>query len=128
MAKYIVLCLNALAKLQNLKEASRHPVLIGNYSTCSRVPWPYQSTKRFVISPFKVVCGVWDSVATREVPVEKKVEMKWIQVNVLKNIARMTRRLYVLIMSHMRFSVNLHSAVALMLKNSLLETDTISEV
>ena len=33
----------------------------------------------------------------REVPAKKKVDMKCIQVNVLKIIARMTRRLYVLI-------------------------------
>ena len=42
--KYIVLCLNALAKLQNLKGASRHPALMGNCSTCSHMPWHYQST------------------------------------------------------------------------------------
>ena len=51
-------------------------------------------------------------MATREVPVEKKVDMKFIQVNVLKNIVRMKRRVYVLIMSHTRFRVNLHSVVA----------------
>ena len=51
-------------------------------------------------------------MATREVPVKKKVDMKCIQVNALKNIARMTRRLYVHIMSHKRFRVNLHSVVA----------------
>ena len=75
------------------------------------MPWPYQSTEWFVItiSPFQVVRDVRDSVATREVLVEKKVDMKFVQVNVLKNIAR---RLYVLIMSHTRFRVNLHSAVA----------------
>ena len=50
---------------------------------------------------------------TRELPVEKKVDMKCIQVNVLKNIVRMTSmRLYVLIMSHTCFRVNLHSVVA----------------
>ena len=62
-----------------------------------------------------VAGGVWvlDSAATREVPVEKKVDMKCIQVNVLKNIVRMTNmRLYVLIMSHTCFRVNLHSVVA----------------
>ena len=47
-------------------------------------------------------------MATREVSVEKKVGMKFIQLNVLKNIARMTRRF----MSRTRFSVNLHSVVA----------------
>ena len=51
-------------------------------------------------------------MATREVPVKKKVDMKCIQVNALKNIARITRRLYVHIMSHERFRVNPHSIVA----------------
>ena len=60
-----------------------------------------------------VRCGaqVLDSGVAREIPVEKKVDMKCIQVNALKNIARMTGRLYV-IMSHKRFRVNLHSVVA----------------
>ena len=51
-------------------------------------------------------------MATREVSVDKKPDFKSVQVNVLKNIARMTRRLYVLVMSHTRFRVNLHSVVA----------------
>ena len=51
-------------------------------------------------------------MATIDVPVKEKVDMKCIQVNVLKNIARMTRRFYVHIMSHKRFRVNLHSLVA----------------
>ena len=51
-------------------------------------------------------------MATREVSVDKKVDFKFIQVNVLKNIARMTRRLYVLVVSHTRFKVNLHAVVA----------------
>ena len=71
----------------------------------------------------QVACGVWDSVVTREVHVEKKVDMKCIQVNLLKNVSRMTRRLYVLIMLHTRFRVNPYSAVAWMSRNSLLETD-----
>ena len=54
--------------------------------------WPYQSTEWFVISPFQVVCKAWYSVATREVPLEKKVDTKYIQVNVLRNIASMTKR------------------------------------
>ena len=112
MAKYIVLCLNVLAKLQKPKETSCHPALMGNCSTCRHMLWPYQSTKWFIISPFQVVCEVSDSVATRQVSVAKKVDMKCIQVNVLKNVARMTRRLYVVIMSHTRFRMNLHSVVA----------------
>ena len=51
-AKYIVLCLNAFAKLQNAKREFRHLVLMGNCPTCSLMPWPYQSTGWFVISPF----------------------------------------------------------------------------
>ena len=31
-------------------------------------------------------------MATREVPLEKKVDTKYIQVNVLRNIASMTKR------------------------------------
>ena len=61
-----------------------------------------------------VHCGAQalNSADTREVPVDKKVNMKCIQVNVLKNIARMTGGLYVIIMSHKQFRVNLHSVVA----------------
>ena len=51
-------------------------------------------------------------MATRKVSVDKKVDLKFIHVTLLKNIARMTKTLYVLIMSHMRFRVNLHSVVA----------------
>ena len=58
MTKCIVLGLSALAKLQNLTEASRHPALMGNCPTCSHIPWPYQSTKWFVSSLFQVVCDV----------------------------------------------------------------------
>ena len=54
--------------------------------------WPYQSTEWFVITPFQVVCKARDSVATREVPLEKKVDTKYMQVNVLRNIASMTKR------------------------------------
>ena len=119
MVKYIVLCLNALAKLQNPKKASRHQALMGNCSTCSHIPWLYQYTKWFAIS----LLWVWDSVATREEPVKKRLGMKCIQVNVLKNIARMIRRIYVHIMSHKRFRVSLHSVVAWTSTISLLETE-----
>ena len=44
-AKYIVLYLNTLAKLQKAKGASRHPALMGNCPTCSHMPSPYQSIK-----------------------------------------------------------------------------------
>ena len=89
--KYVVLCLNDLAKLQNTRGVSHRPAFMDNFPT--RWSWPYQSTNRFVISPFQVVCGAWDSLATEEVPLEKKVDMKCMQVNVLKNIAKITRRL-----------------------------------
>ena len=127
-AKSIVLCLNALAQLKNAMSASWHPALMGNCPTCSRIPWPYQSTKWFVISPFQVVCRACDSVATREVPLEKKVDMKYMQVNVLKNITRIKRRFCLLIMSLTHFRLNLHSVVAWMSRNALFETDAISEV
>ena len=67
-------------------------------------------------------------MATREVPVNKNVDMKCIQVNVFKNIAEMARRLYVHIMSNKHFGVNLHSVVVSMSAISLLETDAIFEV
>ena len=48
---------------------SRHPAMTGNYPNFSYMPWPYQSTKSFVISQFQMLCGTLGSVATREVPV-----------------------------------------------------------
>ena len=54
--------------------------------------WPYQSTEWFVVSPFQVVCKACDSMAMREVPLEKKADTKYMQVNALKNIASMTKR------------------------------------
>ena len=50
-------------------------------------------------------------MATRDVSVDKKVDLTFIQVNLLENIATMTGRLYVLVMSHTCFRVNLHSVV-----------------
>ena len=72
-------------------------------------------------------CAMYETVTMRVVSVNKKVDLKFIQVNILKNMARMTRRLYVLVMSHMHLRVNLHSAVAWMSRNSLLKTDMISK-
>ena len=118
------ICLNALAKLQNQKKASHHQALMGNCSTCSHISWLYQYTKWFAINSL----WVWESVAAREGPIKKKVDMKCIQVNVLKNKARMARRLYIHIMSHKRFTFNLHSVIAWMSTISLLKTDAISEV
>ena len=119
--KYVVMCLNVLAELQNGMGASHHPALMSNCPTCSHMPCSYQSTNWFFISRFQVVYRAWDFVATREVPLEKKVDMKCMQVSVLKNIARMTRRVF-FTMSHVRFRVNLHSVVAWMPTNSLPET------
>ena len=62
--KYIILCLDAFAKLLNARGASRHAALMGNCPNCKHVTWPYQSTKWFVISPFQMVCEAWYSVAT----------------------------------------------------------------
>ena len=45
----------------------------------------------FFISSFQVVCRAQDSVATREVPLEKNVDTKYMQVNVLRNITSMTK-------------------------------------
>ena len=42
---------------------------------------------------------------------EKNVDIKCMQLNALQNIARMTRRLCVLIMSRAHFKVNLHFEV-----------------
>ena len=54
--------------------------------------WSYQSTEWFIISPFQVVCRAWDSVATRELPLEKKVDTKYMQVNVMRNMASVTKK------------------------------------
>ena len=51
-------------------------------------------------------------MAMINMPLEKKVDIKCMRVNVLNNIARVKRRLCVLIVSHTHFRVNLHSAVA----------------
>ena len=127
--KYIILYLNALTKLQNARGGSCHPPLMDNCPSCNHMPWPFQSTEWFVISPFQVMCGhdiLWP---------QERCLLGWkltgnvcMQVNVLKNIAWMTRRLCVLIMSHMCFRVNLQSGVAWMSRNSLLETDATYEV
>lgn len=91
-AKYILFWLNALAMFLNVKRASRHPALIGNYLTCSQMSWVYQPSEWFVISSFKVVCGAWDLVATREIPCEKNVDLKSFPVNVLKSVTKVRKR------------------------------------
>ena len=70
--------LTALAKLQSTRRASRHPTLTDKWPGCNYIRWPCQSTNWFSVSPFHVLCGAWDSVATREVPLEKKVNIIFI--------------------------------------------------
>ena len=114
---YRVPFLNTWAKLQNTRRASRHPALMGN---CRLVVlrWPYQSTKWFVISLFQIVCRTWDCIATREVPLEKNVDMKCIQV---KRTQKYSEDDKILIMLNTLFKVNLST-------NSLLKTNATSEV
>ena len=71
--------------------ASSHPAL-DNCPIFSDMLWPYQPTERFGIGPFQVLYKTWDSVATRDAPLEKKVEIKHMMVSVLKNIVSMTKR------------------------------------
>ena len=99
-----------------MRGISRHAALMGNCPTCSHMSWSYQPIKWFAISPLHVVRGTWDSVATSNTPLEKKVDMKCMRVNVLKNIARVTRRLCVRILEwvYTLFRVNLHSVVVWM--------------
>ena len=91
LLSHIVLCLNAFAELRNVRGASRQPVLMGNFSTCLYV-LAYQSTEWLVISPLQVVCRAWDSVAMRQLPFEKKIDTKYMQVNELRNIVSMTKK------------------------------------
>ena len=51
-------------------------------------------------------------MAMGEVSADKKVDLKFIQVTLHKIIATVTRRLFVFVMSHTIFRVNLHSVVA----------------
>ena len=110
--KYIVLCVNALAKYQNARGASHHLVFMVNYGTFSFMPWPYQFINR-LLSVCSRSCAGHEILWPRErcLCLEKKVDMKCMQLNTPKNIERMTRRLCILIMSHIHFKVNLHSVV-----------------
>ena len=89
--KYTALCLNALAKLQNARVASRHPALIDNYPTwvtfCGlSIHWMvcYQSVPAGVWG--MRFCGQYRDAS------EKKVGVIYKQINVLKNIARKTKK------------------------------------
>ena len=55
--KYVVLCSNAFAKLQNARGTSRHPVLKDNSPTCNDMARSYQSIEWFVISHPKGCTG-----------------------------------------------------------------------
>ena len=91
-----------------MRGRSRHLALMGNCPTCSHSLGPINRLfhyQWFVTS--LLVRGTIDSVATSNMPLEKKVDMKYMRVNVLKNIARVTRRLCAFIMSHTYFRVNL---------------------
>ena len=67
--------LNAFHKLENAGEASHDPILMENCPTCSYMSCSYQFTEWSVITPFQVMCRARDSVATREMPLEKEVEI-----------------------------------------------------
>ena len=82
--KYTVLRLNALTKLQSTRGASRHPALTGNCPACNHIRWSSQSSNWFVVNPFQVACGAWDSVDTREVPLEKKVDIIFIIITCIQ--------------------------------------------
>ena len=60
-SKYISSYLNASAKLQNTRRASRYPTVVGNCWTCSPMSKSYHSSEWFV-SPLHKVCETWDTV------------------------------------------------------------------
>ena len=74
-----------------MRGASHYPVLMRHCPAFSHRPWPHQSTEKCVISLFQVVCRATDPVTTREVPLEKKFDMKYMQLNVRRSIERMTK-------------------------------------
>ena len=78
--KYIVLCVNALAKYQNARGASRHLVFMVNYRTFSFMPWPYQFINR-LLSVCSRSCAGHEILWPRErcLCLEKKVDMKCMQ-------------------------------------------------
>ena len=89
--KYIVLCLNGLAKFWNAWRASCHPATIGNCLTCNHMSQPYKTSEWFAISPLHMICGPWDAVVTRQLSCEKCVGLKYMQVEVLKSVTKMTK-------------------------------------
>ena len=89
---YTVLCLNTLAEFRTPREAFSHPALMGNGPTCNRRSYPYQPSEWFTGSLSQVECLACHAVATRKVPHEKNVDLKSMQVNILKCVKRMERR------------------------------------
>ena len=120
--------LNPADKFQDASGASCHTALICKCPTCSHMSYlsPISPPNGLVSL---LVCSRWcagHEILWERVLLEKKVDMKCMLVNVLKNTAR--RLISCLVMSHACFRVNLHSVVSWMSRNSLLETDPISEV
>ena len=127
--KFITSCLDALAELRNTRGASRYAALMGNYPTFSYMLGPTNRLNDLLSVRCRCCTGheiLWPR--ERSLCLQKKVEMKCMQLNALKNIARMTRSVCVLVISHTHFRVNLHSVVAWISRNSLLKTGAISEV
>ena len=90
MAKYIVLCLMASAKFQNVKGASYQPALMGNTRlllTCISRINPVD--EQLLVSS---TCYTGQDMLWREAPLEKNVYLKSIKANVLKSVIIMTQR------------------------------------
>ena len=88
--KYIVLCLMASAKFQNVKGASYQPALMGNarlFATCiSRI----NLVNELLLVSSTSYTG--QEKLRREAPPEKNVYLKSIKANVLKSVIIMTQR------------------------------------
>ena len=78
-------------KFQNARGASSHPAFVDIFWTCSHRVYPYQSSEWIVITLLHEMFKTRDFVAIREVPLEKNVELKCMQVNILKSVKRMTQ-------------------------------------
>ena len=90
MAKYIVLCLMASAKFQNVKGASYQPALMGNTRlllTCISRINPVD--EQLLASS---TCYTGQDMLWKEAPLEKNVYLKSIKANVLKSVIIMTQR------------------------------------
>lgn len=90
MAKYIVLCLMASAKFQNVKGTSYQPALMGNTRlllTCISRINPVD--EQLLVSS---TCYTGQDMLWREAPLEKNVYLKSIKANLLKSVIIMTQR------------------------------------